>query len=152
MNILVIAVRRRGRLSSRWKVKTLCTSRPSPTSPMRRRLPTSFVRTDNVLFHITLLLSTLNPEKLEQQQEGAIRKSCWESAWRFWEVVLDSKIQTWVHHVGWRMGQNVNTLWNNSIQGGLRKPAFAPGRVSQLSPLFSPTLPQESGPQTCFRS
>jgi len=36
IDILVIAVRR---LSRRWKVKTLLAG-PSPTSPMRRRLPT----------------------------------------------------------------------------------------------------------------
>jgi len=36
IDILVVAVRR---LSRRWKVKTLLAG-PSPTSPMRRRLPT----------------------------------------------------------------------------------------------------------------
>lgn len=33
-----------------------------------------FVRTDNVLFHITLLLSALNLKKLEQQEEGRYSK------------------------------------------------------------------------------
>jgi hypothetical protein len=43
IDILVVAVRR---LSRRWKVKTLLAG-PSPTSPMRRRLPTPLFPTKN---------------------------------------------------------------------------------------------------------
>ncbi len=42
IDILVVAVRR---LSRRWKVKTLLAG-PSPTSPMRRRLPTPLFPTE----------------------------------------------------------------------------------------------------------
>ncbi len=42
IDILVVVVRR---LSRRWKVKTLLAG-PSPTSPMRRRLPTPLFPTD----------------------------------------------------------------------------------------------------------
>jgi len=45
IDILVVVVRR---LSRRWKVKTLLAG-PSPTSPMRRRLPTPLFPTLHTL-------------------------------------------------------------------------------------------------------
>ncbi len=46
IDILVVAVRR---LSRRWKVKTLLAG-PSPTSPMKRRLPTPLFPTYDRLY------------------------------------------------------------------------------------------------------
>ncbi len=46
IGILVVVVRR---LSRRWKVKTLLAG-PSPTSPMRRRLPTPLFPTTTLCF------------------------------------------------------------------------------------------------------
>ncbi len=47
IDILVVVVRR---LSRRWKVKTLLAG-PSPTSPIRRRLPTPLFLTLNISEH-----------------------------------------------------------------------------------------------------
>ena len=51
IDILVVAVRR----LSRWKVKTLLAG-PSPTSPMRRRLPTPLLPYQRVLITSWLLI------------------------------------------------------------------------------------------------